>query len=77
MGFKEIHHLQSREKLRLLLPPLILRLKSRSCLDETFSKSFAGFQKVKVLKYQGYKCPSFQKFCSILSAHVYEIYLKL
>ena len=26
IGFKAIHHLQSRENLRLLLPPLILRL---------------------------------------------------
>ena len=26
IGFQAIHHLQSRENLRLLLPPLILRL---------------------------------------------------
>ena len=26
IGFNAIHHLQSRENLRLLLPPLILRL---------------------------------------------------
>ena len=26
IGFKAIHHLQNRENLRLLLPPLILRL---------------------------------------------------
>ena len=25
-GFKAIHHLQSRENVRLLLPPLILRV---------------------------------------------------
>ena len=51
IGFKEIHHLQSRENLRLLLPPLILRLKTRCRLDVTFSKSFAGFEKLKVLKF--------------------------
>ena len=61
IGFKEIHHLQSRENLRLLLPSLILRLQGRCRLDETFSKSFAGFQKVKVPKYLGYKCPLFKK----------------
>ena len=26
IGFKAIHHLQSRENLRFLLPPLILRI---------------------------------------------------
>ena len=46
-------------------------------LDESFCKSFAGFQKVKVRKYYGYKCLSFPKLCSIPSAHAYEIYLKL
>ena len=51
IGFKAIHYLQSRENLRLLLPPLILRLKTGCRLDDSFSKSFAGFQKVKVLKY--------------------------
>ena len=51
IGFKAIHHLQSRENLRLLLPPLILRLKTGCRLDEIFSKSLAGLQKVKVLKY--------------------------
>ena len=51
IGFKAIHRLQSRENLRLLLPPLILRLYTGCRLDESFSKSFAGFQKVKILKY--------------------------
>ena len=51
VGFKAIHHLQSRENLRLLLPPLILRLYTGCRLDDSLSKSFAGFQKVKVLKY--------------------------
>ena len=77
IGFKAIHHLQSRENLRLLLPPLTLRLKTGCRSDDSFSKSFAGFQKVKVLKYLGYKCPSFPKLCGIPSAHAYEIHLKL
>ena len=51
IGFKAIHHLKSRENLRLLLPPLILRLYTGCRLDESFSKPLAGFQKVKVLKY--------------------------
>ena len=51
IGFKAIHHLQSHENLRLLLPPLILRPKTGCRLEESFSKSFAGFQKVKALKY--------------------------
>ena len=51
IGFKAIHQLQSCENLRLLLPPLILRLYTWCRLDESFGKSFAGFQKVKVLKY--------------------------
>ena len=51
IGFEAIHHLQSRENLRLLLPPLILRLYTGCRLDKSFSKSLAGFQKVKVLKY--------------------------
>ena len=51
IGFEAIHHLQSRENLRLLLPPLILRLLTGCRLDDSFSKSFAGFQKVKLLKY--------------------------
>ena len=45
--------------------------------NETFSKYVASFQKVKVLKYYGYKCPSFSKLCGIPSAHAYELYLKL
>ena len=51
IGFKAIHHLNSRENLRLLLPPLILRLETGRRLDESVSKSLAGFQNVKVLKY--------------------------
>ena len=74
--FKAIHHLQSRENLCLLHPHLILRLYTGCSLDETFSKSGAGFQKVKVLKCYGYKCPTFSKNCGIHSAHAYEIYLK-
>ena len=73
---KAIHRLQSRENLCHLNPPLILRLYTGCRLDETFSKSGAGFQKVKVLKYYGYKCPSFSKLCGIPSARAYEIYLK-
>ena len=75
--FKAIHHLQSLENLRFLLPPLILRLYTGCGLDQNFSKSVIGFQKVKVLNYKGYKCPWFPKLCSIPSAHAYEIYLKL
>ena len=58
-------------------PTPILRLYTGCRLDESFSKSFAGFQKVKVLKYWGYECPSFPKLCGIPSAHAYEIYFKL
>ena len=74
--FKVIHHLQSRENLCLLHSPLILRLYTGCRLDEKFSKSVAGFQKVKVLKYNGYKCPSFSIHCGIPSAHANEKYLK-
>ena len=49
--FKAIHHLQRLENLRFLLPPLILRLYTGCRLDQTFSKSNIGFQKVKVLNY--------------------------
>ena len=72
--FKAIHHLQSRENLCLLYPPLSLRLYTGCRLDEMRSKSVADFQKVKVLKYYGYKCPSFFKLCGIRSAHAYKIY---
>ena len=48
--FKAIYHLQSRENLGLLLPPLILPLYTGCRLDESFSKFFAGFQKVKSAK---------------------------
>ena len=71
---KAIHHLQSLENLRFLLPPLILRLYTGCRLDQNFRKTIIGFQKVNLL---GYKCPSFPKLCSIPSAHAYEIYLKL
>ena len=47
--FKAIHHLQSIENLRFLLPSVILRLYTWCRLDESFSKSSIGFQKVKVL----------------------------
>ena len=49
--FKAIHHLQSLDILRFLLPPLILRLYTGCRLDQNFSKSIIGFQKVKVLNY--------------------------
>ena len=49
--FKAIHHLQSLENVRFLLPPLILRLTTGSRFDKNFSKSIIGFQKVKVLNY--------------------------
>ena len=49
--FKVIHHLHSLENLRSLLPPLILRLYTGCRLDQNFSKSIIGFQKVKVLNY--------------------------
>ena len=45
--FKAIHHLQSLENLRFLLPPLILRLYTGCSLDQNFSRSTIGFQKVK------------------------------
>ena len=57
-------------------PTSSLRLYTGCRLDETFRKSVAGFQKVKVLKYYGYKCPLFSKLCGIPSAHAYELYLK-
>ena len=74
--FKAIHYLQSLENLRFLLPSLTSRLYTGFHLDQNFSKSILGFQKVKMLNYLGYKCPSFPKLFSILSAHAYEIYLK-
>ena len=75
--FKAIHHLQSLENFRFLLPPLILRLYTGCRLDQNLSKFIIGFQKVKVLNYKGYKCPSLPKLCSSPSAHEYEIYLTL
>ena len=77
ISFKAIHHLQSLENLRFLLPPLILRLYTGCRFDQNFSKSIIGFQNVKVLNVKGYKRPSFPKLCSTPSAHAYEIYLKL
>ena len=47
--FKAIYHLQSLENLHFLLPPLILRLYTGCRLDQNFSRSIIGFQKVKVL----------------------------
>ena len=49
--FKAIHRLQRIENLRFPTPPLILRLYTGCRLDENFSKSVIGFQKVKVLNY--------------------------
>ena len=49
--FKAIRHLQSLENLRFLLPSLILRLFTGCRLDQSFSKSIIGFQKVKVLNH--------------------------
>ena len=43
--------LQSLENLRFLLPAPILRLYTGRRLDQNFSKSIVGFQKVKVLNY--------------------------
>ena len=49
--FKAIHHFQSLENLRFLLPPFILRLYTGCRLDKIFSKFIIGFQKVKEQKY--------------------------
>ena len=49
--FKVIHHLQSLDNMRFLLPPLILRLYTGCRLDQDFSKFIISFQKVKVLNY--------------------------
>ena len=46
-----MHYLQSLENLRFLLPPLILRIYTGCRLDQDFSKSIKGFQKVKVPDY--------------------------
>ena len=43
--FKAIHHLQSLENLRSLLPPLILRLYTGCRLYQNFRKSIIDFQK--------------------------------
>ena len=49
--FKAVHHLQSLDNLRFLLPPLILRLYTGCRLDQNCNKSIIGFQKVKLLNY--------------------------
>ena len=49
--FKAIHQLQSLENLCFLLPSLFLGLYTGHRLDQNFSKSNIGFQKVKVLNY--------------------------
>ena len=54
--FKAIQHLQSSENLCYLHPPLILCLYTGCRLDETFSKSVAGFQNVKVLNIMNIIC---------------------
>ena len=64
-------------KLRFLLPPLTLRLSTGCHSDQTLSKCFASYQKVKVLKCTGWKCDSFPKLYNILPAHAYEMYIKL
>ena len=51
--FKVIHHLQSRDNLRFLLPPLIICLYSGFHLEQTLSICTACLQKVKVLKCLG------------------------
>ena len=47
MRLKAIYHLQSRENLRFLHPPLILWLYTVCRLDQTLSKCIDSFQKVK------------------------------
>ena len=47
MRFNVIRHLQSRENLRFLHPPLILRLYTMCRLDQTLSKCKTSFQKSK------------------------------
>ena len=44
--FKAIHHLQYRENVHFLLPPIILRLYTGCRLDQTLSKCIASFKKV-------------------------------
>ena len=52
--------------MRFLLPPLMLRLSTGCHLDQTLSKCFASFQKVKVLNCKGQKCYSFPNLYNIL-----------
>ena len=48
--FKVIHHLQYRENVHFLLPPLILRLNTGCRLGETLSKCIASFKISKSAK---------------------------
>ena len=48
--FQSDHHLQYRENVHFLLPPLILRLYTGCRLGQTLSKCIASFKKVKVQK---------------------------
>ena len=50
MRFKTIHHLQIRENVYFLLPPLIVRLYTGCRLDQTLSKYIASFRKSKSAK---------------------------
>ena len=45
--------LAKQKTMRVLLPPLILRLSTGCHLNQTLSKCFASFQKVKVLNCKG------------------------
>ena len=64
--FKSIHYLQSLENLRILLPPLILRLYTGCCLDQNFSISSICFHKVNVSNYYEYNALRFQNFAVFL-----------
>ena len=48
--FKAIHHLQYRENVHFLLPPLMLRFYTGCHLDQTLSKCIASFKKSKSAK---------------------------
>ena len=48
--FKAIHHLQYREIVHFLLPPIILRLYTGCRLDQILSKCIANFKKSKSAK---------------------------
>ena len=64
--FKVIHYLQNLENLGFLLLPLILHLYTGCRLDQNFSKSIIGFQKVKVLNYEDINTLRFQNFAVFL-----------